>query len=73
MTKPKLPPLAFAFRNWQQQQSNYRNAYGIKLNYSRIGETHIVFRDFRVNWAWEAFRAGYKYAQQEKNHETERN
>lgn len=66
MTKPKLPPMATAFRYWQQHQSHYRNAYGIKLNYSRIGETHIVFRDFRVNWAWEAFRAGYKLAQQEQ-------
>lgn len=66
MTEPKLPPLALAFRDWQQHQSNYRNAYGVKLNYSRMGETHIVFRDFRVNWAWEAFRAGYKLAQQEQ-------
>lgn len=73
MTKPKFPSLASTFMNWQKNQSHYRNAYGVKLNYSRIGETHIVFRDFRVNWAWEAFRAGYKLAQQEKNHETERN
>lgn len=66
MTKPKLPSLASTFMNWQKNQSNYRNVFGIKLNYSRIGETHIVFRDFRVNWAWEAFRAGYKLAQQEQ-------
>ena len=58
------------FLAWQRQVSAYKNAYQLKFNFT-INATSkgVMFRDYRVNWAWEAFRAGYQQALDDVNGE----
>ncbi len=53
---------AARFMVWQKQVSKFRNAYQLKFNYFTNQSGGVAFRDYRVNWAWEAYRAGYKQA-----------
>lgn len=58
------------FLAWQQQVSAYKNAYQLKFNFT-INATSkgVTFRDYRVNLAWMAFRAGYQQALDDVNGE----
>lgn len=58
------------FLAWQRQVSAYKNAYQLKFNFTiNATSKSVTFRDYRVNWAWEAFRAGYQQALDDVNGE----
>nr|DAU94263.1 MAG TPA: hypothetical protein [Caudoviricetes sp.] len=58
------------FLAWQQQVNAYKNAYRFRFNYDlNATSKSVTFRDYRVNLAWMAFRAGYQQALDDVNGE----